>query len=85
MWDKFIKQGGRCGLSNLPLEFYKGDVNKNLQTASLDRIDSKGDYNISNIRWIHKTLNRIKWDYTDDYFKYICKEITNYNNAVIFN
>lgn len=68
----FIKQNGRCALSGIPLKFgYKRDV-----TASLDRIDNSKGYIKGNIQWVHKDINRMKWAHDQDYFIWLCKQIT---------
>ena len=48
-------------------------------TASLDRIDSTRGYTVDNIQWIHKDLNRMKWNLPNDYFINICTLVANHN------
>lgn len=80
-WDLYLKQNRRCALSNIPIIFIKiGASNKKAQTtASLDRIDSDGDYTIDNIQWVHKDVNRMKNIYNQGYFITMCKMIANNN------
>lgn len=76
-WKQFIKQDRKCALTGVPIYF--GRSHKNETTASLDRIDSKKHYCKSNIQWVHKTINKIKWDYTMDEFIDWCKKVAEYN------
>lgn len=63
-WNLFLKQDRKCALSGIELNF-KNVNGKEYATASLDRIDSKIGYIENNIQWIHKDLNIIKWDFTE--------------------
>lgn len=55
--DMFESQRGICALSGEALIL---DAPLNKQTASLDRIDSSKGYEINNIQWIHKEVNKMK-------------------------
>lgn len=83
IWDLLEKQNGKCALTGRTLVMCK---NGKKRTASLDRIDSKLDYNIDNIQWIHKDLNNMKQCYTNEYFIKTCQEVTKYceNNNEIY-
>ena len=48
------------------------------KTASVDRIDSSKGYIADNIQILHKDINVMKWDFTQDYFLHLCYLI--YNN-----
>lgn len=63
------KQEGRCAYTKLDLSFGN---NVDECTASLDRIDSSGDYIEGNVQFVHKTINKMKWDLTDMEFKNFC-------------
>ena len=71
--NKFIEQNGKCIYTNYDLHFGNNIIRG---TASLDRIDSKLDYTISNVQWVHKDVNTIKWDLSHDRFIEICQIIT---------
>lgn len=71
--NKFIEQNGKCVYTNYDLHFGNNTIRG---TASLDRIDSKLDYTISNVQWVHKDVNTIKWDLSHDRFIEICQIIT---------
>ena len=78
-WKQFIKQGRRCALSGIILTFAPTRKTANQSTASLDRINSKGIYKPSNIQWLHKDLNRMKWSLSQEEFVAWCKLVTNNN------
>src|SRR5437868_1347514 len=58
-WQLFLDQNRKCALSGMKLMF-KSRWDANDGTASLDRMDSNGDYTIDNVQWIHKDINLIK-------------------------
>jgi hypothetical protein len=64
-WELYLKQGGRCAYTGWELTFAKSTSADWIedQTASLDRIDSKGDYILGNVQWVHKDVNKMKWAY----------------------
>lgn len=69
-WER---QQGRCAYTGWPLEF---GTNSTEQTASLDRRDSSGGYTPDNIQFVHKDVNVMKTDLTEDRFLAICRTIT---------
>lgn len=79
LWSLFIKQNRKCALSGITLVFPKawGAKSKTKITASLDRIDSKLGYVKGNVQWVHKTINMMKMDMTDQDFIYLCKQVAN--------
>ncbi len=58
-----------CALSGKPIQ--KADYG-NASTASLDRIDSKKGYIISNVQWVHKDVNRSKWALDQNVYIEMC-------------
>lgn len=76
-WDLYLKQDKRCNLTGLEISFSK--TTKGWQygetTASMDRIDPKLGYIEDNIQWIHKDVNFMKNDYTQEYFLQMIKLI----------
>ena len=73
IWELFLKQNRRCALSNDYLYLDANSENEEV-TASLDRIDSSKGYTIDNIQWVHKDLNRCKWDFSEEEFlKWVAK------------
>ena len=78
-WKKFIQQGGICCLTglNLCFGFRFGKDRENI-TSSLDRINSNLDYTNENCQWVHKVVNMMKNNLTDESFKDWCKLIYHY-------
>ena len=68
LWNLYQKQQGLCALTNLPIVLICKIKNQNVDwdviTASLDRIDSTKPYIESNVWWVHKTINRLKNNYS---------------------
>lgn len=72
-WKLFKNQDKKCALTGW--EITLTDSSSLKQTASLDRINSNKHYKLSNIQWVHKDVNRIKQNYSQDYFITICEAI----------
>ena len=77
MWDQYQKQKGICIMTGLGLTLTNSN-NFRLQTASLDRIDSKQGYIKGNIQWIHKDVNKMKMDLDEVKFLSIVRQISKY-------
>lgn len=77
MWEQFTKQLGKCALSDMSLEFPSFGDKATVQTASLDRINSDIGYFKDNIQWLHKDVNKMKWELDQERFIELCKIITN--------
>ena len=77
IWACYQKQKGQCALSGVPIGFAKGRQRKD-QTASLDRIDSSKGYEPGNIQWIHKRLQFMKSDSSQEEFLHWCSTIHQY-------
>ncbi len=76
-WNVFVSQDGICALSGRKLTF--GTRKRAWQmTASLDRIDSSRGYEMDNIQWIHKRLQFMKNNLTDDEFVGWCRDIVDH-------
>ncbi len=72
------KQNFKCALSGMNITLKtpsKRREDKQLKTASLDRIDSKEGYTYNNIQWVHKDINRVKMDLDETQFQKFCKEV----------
>lgn len=89
LWKLFQKQNGLCKLSGLPLTLKsvfktnpnsKGShIDRTRLTASIDRIDSSKGYTEDNVQWIHKVINIMKGNLSDNDFIYFCKSVSNNN------
>jgi hypothetical protein len=77
--DLFNKQNRKCALTGLDLQIARRSKEEIETTASLDRIDSSKDYIQGNVQWVHKDINWMKQDYSQDEFIKYCKLVTNYN------
>lgn len=71
-WDLFLSQARQCKLTGTTLNL---DVNRGEITASLDRIDSSKGYVLGNVQWVHKDINLMKWDLTQERFLYWATKI----------
>lgn len=56
------------------------NINFDLQTASLDRINSNLGYEPNNVQWVHKDINKMKLDYNQQYFINMCTYVVNHAN-----
>jgi hypothetical protein len=85
-WNLFIKQSGKCSLSGVDINLVKirQDILDGLreQTASLDRIDSSKGYTEENVQWVHKDLQKMKWDQPEDKFIDYCVKIAKYRGGL---
>ena len=77
IWDLFLQQDRKCSLSGLQINF--AESSRGVSTASLDRIDNTKGYIEDNVQWVHKEINRMKWDMHQDDFLSFCRLITENN------
>lgn len=56
-------------------------VVKKMRPASLDRIDSDKGYIEGNVQWLHKWVNLMKSDFTQDEFLNYCRLIIEHNKG----
>ncbi len=74
-WALFEQQAGRCALTGTVLHFAESSAElvAGLNTASLDRIDSRFGYTRGNVQWVHTVINQMKWNHGQDDFVAWCK------------
>lgn len=77
IWEMFLTQGRKCALSGISIKF--GNKGRDETTASLDRIDSSKGYIEGNVQWVHKDINAMKLNHSEEYFFQLCKTIVDYN------
>jgi hypothetical protein len=65
-----------CPFSGFALRFPSRSRDR-MSTASLDRIDPAKGYIMGNVRWVHRDVNEMKWDLTDNEFMSLIKDIDN--------
>lgn len=70
LWNLFLKQDRKCAISGIELvfRFKEGKENLSGRTASLDRIDSSKGYTKDNVQWVHKVIQKMKFDLDQDTF-----------------
>ena len=76
-WELFLKQGRKCALSGVPIQFATtwSKKERGEASASLDRIDSTQGYVTGNVQWLHKDVNRMKQAFPEDKFIEYCQLI----------
>ena len=76
LWSLLEAQDFRCALSGIPINLSVKIRNSNPDytdfTASLDRIEQDEGYLKTNVQWVHKDINRMKWRFTEDNFIHLC-------------
>lgn len=77
------KQNYLCALSGLPIVVAEAvhAHAKGGTTASLDRIDSRAGYTSNNVQWVHKDINLMKLDKTQEEFIGLCKAVAEKSSA----
>lgn len=85
IWDLFLKQNKKCALSGVDLiistTISKQDhLDRTNHTASLDRIDNNKGYIEGNLQWVHKTINRMRRQYTVEEYINWCKKVAENSN-----
>lgn len=71
------KQNSKCKLSGIDIKIAP-TINRDIHgetTASLDRIDSSKGYTKDNVQWVHKDINFMKQDFTQQDFIDYCKKV----------
>lgn len=71
------QQNFKCKLSGLDIRFNQYATKSH--SASLDRIDSSKGYIEGNVQWVHKDINIMKLNHSQDKFIQLCKEVAKYN------
>jgi hypothetical protein len=74
IWQLYLSQDKKCALSDKPIGWCKEG---SIHTASLDRIDSSEGYVVGNIQLVHKDVNFMKQQFSQEYFIETCKLIAN--------
>jgi hypothetical protein len=80
VYSLYLKQDKKCALTDLDLYWEKVGTK---HIVSIDRIDSKIGYILSNIQLIHKDLNFMKQQYSQDYFMDMCELVAIKKNKKI--
>jgi hypothetical protein len=73
--DMYEKQEGLCALTGWEVKFPEvGHAQES--DASIDRIESQFGYTPDNIQIVHKHVNMMKQQYTQEQFISVCKAVT---------
>lgn len=76
VWELYESQNRKCALTDIPIYFEtEDDIEDERGTASLDRVDSSLGYFIENLQWVHKEVNCIKMDLTQERFIELCVKV----------
>jgi hypothetical protein len=78
-WSLFLEQNQLCALSGVPIVMFQNWDRYRLQTASLDRIDSTKGYVLGNVQWVHKRINFLKRDYSEEELIFWCVRVAEQN------
>lgn len=79
--DLFREQGGKCALTGCAIWFPPIGGEGREGTASLDRIDSTKGYVQGNLQWIHKDLQKMKWDLDQMKFIEWCRAVVDFHES----
>lgn len=74
IWQLYLSQNKKCVLSGKSIGWTKEGY---IHTASIDRIDSNDGYIIGNVQLVHKDINFMKQQYSQEYFIEMCKLVAN--------
>lgn len=75
-WNIYLKQDRKCALTKMDISFSKSIKDAKDTSASLDRIDSSKGYTIDNVQWVHKKINIMKMNLSQDEFINLCKKVS---------
>lgn len=73
--DVWRRQGGFCKYSGVPLTYKPHQRASGENTASIDRIDSTKGYVKGNIQFVHKRINSMKNDMSEEVFIEWCRKV----------
>ena len=78
-WNLLVNQNFKCAISGVPIILIKKYGHKSESTASLDRIDSNKPYIEGNVQWVHKDINLMKQNLSEEEFSFWVKTVSKYN------
>lgn len=76
LWNLYTEQNKKCALCGEEIVFAR-NIKSGDQTASLDRKDSRKGYVEGNVQWVHKDINKIKTDMSQERFLDLCSKVAN--------
>jgi len=72
IYSLWLNQNGLCKYSGVPLSLEANHPHK----VSIDRIDSSQGYVKDNLQLVSASVNRMKQEFTEEFFLQMCKSIT---------
>jgi hypothetical protein len=76
--DLLTAQNYQCAYTGLPIVVGRFRNERKINhTASLDRKDSSIGYEESNVQWVHKDINLMKSNFSENYFLQLCGMVNN--------
>lgn len=81
IWNLFLNQNRKCAISGVNISLGEDTVNKVNRTASLDRKDPRYGYVNGNVQWVHKDVNFMKQDFTQEEFLEWCRKIVTHSKG----
>lgn len=79
LWQLYLQQNKLCALSGSEIvlvnKIKDNNVDWSVVTASLDRVDSTKGYTTDNVQWVHKRINFLKNDFSEEELLYWAKKI----------
>lgn len=79
LWTLFLRQDSRCALTGYPLSLHIRDRQNG--TASVDRINSDMGYEMGNVQWVHKDINKMKQGFKQSRLLELCRRIVEYHDG----
>ena len=79
LWILYLLQNKKCALSGQNIYLAASRKDKKENTASVDRIDSSKGYIPENVQWVHKKINKMKYNYPQDHFIKLCEKVAKNN------
>ena len=83
-WNRFLEQNRCCALTGELIHFQTGRYTKDA-TASLDRIDSTKGYTKDNIQWLHRKVNYMKQEFSQQEFIEWCEKVVKHSRFASYN
>lgn len=77
VWQLFLEQDRKCKYSGIELLLSSNNLEHRMgkYTASLDRIDSSKGYIKGNVHWVHKRVNIMKGNMSEQEFLDFCEAV----------
>jgi hypothetical protein len=75
--EVYEKQRGKCRYTGWDIRVASSS-DKKATTASLDRLHSDQPYIKGNVQWVHKHVNLMKHEHTEEYFLKLCNAVVSH-------